>query len=234
MTNTLATGIYTAVFESFSAINNSKFTHLNDEVLNTQVYGHGGFRIITFDHDYRTTLSKSIIQFYSDGQIGNITFQMRSYGTSYNDPDLNILFYSRVVAGKQSVAFNHALFDVDDVQLQNQILYFEDVNLNGNMVKELATPIDDKDAANKKYVDTEISNLHVNTSPLLPRDGSRKMTGNLDMDGNHILSVENITDYKEDDALEVRVKDLRSAVNKEYLNTKFLKKDKNDNDFDLK
>ena len=60
------------------------------------------------------------------------------------------------------------------------------------------------------------------------------MTGNLNMDDNNILSVENLTDYKEDDPLPVRVKDLKSVVNKEHLNTKFLKKDKNDNDFDLK
>ena len=49
-----------------------------------------------------------------------------------------------------------------------------------------------------------------------------------------MIIVENLTDYKEDDPLSVRIKDLKSVVNKEYLNTKFLKKDKNDNNFDLK
>ena len=39
---------------------------------------------------------------------------------------------------------------------------------------------------------------------------------------------------KVDDAYEVRVRDLRSAVNKEYLNEKFLKVDKDGNYFDLK
>ena len=44
------------------------------------------------------------------------------------------------------------------------------------------------------------------------------------MDGNHILSVENLVDYKDVDPYEYRVKDLKSVVNKEYLNENFLKK----------
>ena len=54
------------------------------------------------------------------------------------------------------------------------------------------------------------------------------------MDDNHILSVKHLNDYKVDDAYEVRVRDLKSVVNKEYLNEKFLKVDKNGNYFDLK
>ena len=40
-----------------------------------------------------------------------------------------------------------------------------------------------------------------------------------------ILKVESLNDHKVDDAYEVIVKDLKSVVNKEYLNYKFLKKD---------
>ena len=56
------------------------------------------------------------------------------------------------------------------------------------------------------------------------------------MDDNHILSVENLVDYKDVDPYEYRVKDLKSVVNKEYLNENFLKKvDKDGFDyFDLK
>ena len=50
------------------------------------------------------------------------------------------------------------------------------------------------------------------------------MFGDLDMDGNHILSVENLVDYKDVDSYEYRVKDVKSVVNKEYLNENFLKK----------
>ena len=59
------------------------------------------------------------------------------------------------------------------------------------------------------------------------------MTGDLDMGNKKILKLENLTDYKVDDPLDYRIKDLGSAVNKEYLNEKFLKKDYNENYFDL-
>ena len=52
------------------------------------------------------------------------------------------------------------------------------------------------------------------------------MFGDLDMDGNQILSVENLVDYEIHAPLDYdyRVKDLKSVVNKEYLNENFLKK----------
>ena len=58
MTNNLAAGVYTVVFETFSAISAGNVTQLNNETLITQVYGHGGYTIITFSHDYQTTHSK--------------------------------------------------------------------------------------------------------------------------------------------------------------------------------
>ena len=95
--------------------------------------------------------------------------------------------------------------------------------MNSRKIKNLGDPVDDDNATNKKYVDGEIANLHVNTSPLLPRDGSRSMTGNLDMDDNYILNINNLANYKDTDSLDYRHKDLHSAVNKHYLNENFLK-----------
>ena len=134
------------------------------------------------------------------------------------------------------------------------ILYFENLNLNGNLIVGLGDPKYLDSATNKKYVDTEnirqdiaiadkgdksyvdgeIGKVSIDTTPLFPRDGSRSMTGDLNMDNNDILSVKNLNDYKVDDAFEVRVRDLGSVVNKEYLNEKFLKVDKDGNYFDLK
>ena len=74
MTNNLAAGVHTVVFETFSAISAGNVTQLNNETLITQVYGHGGYTIITFSHDYQTTPSKAFIQFNSDGQPGQINF----------------------------------------------------------------------------------------------------------------------------------------------------------------
>ena len=187
MTNNLAAGVYTVVFETFSAISAGYVTQLHNETLITQVYGHGGYTIITFSHDYQTTHSKAFIQFNSDGQLGEIACQMRYYGSSYNISTLNFLFYSRVVARKQRTAFNHALFDVDDVQYKNQILYFEDVNLNENKIKGLAAPSEDKYAVKKKYVDDEIAKTETD---LLKLDGSRAMTGNLNMNDKKITELE--------------------------------------------
>ena len=236
MTNNLPVGIYTVVFELFSHISgiSGSVTQLNNETLLQQVHGDANYKIITFSHDYQTTHSKDFIQFTSNGQAGDITFQIRYYGSSYNNSTLNFLFFSRVLAGRVGTAFNHALFDVDDVQLKNQILYFEDVNLNENKIKGLGAPSEDKDGANKKYVDDEINALlPVDTSDLLKLDGSRSMTGNLKMGDKKITDLDTqddvpITDYPN------YIKDSKMAVNKVYVNEHFLKLDDNSNYFDLK
>ena len=198
MTNNLPVGIYTVVFELFSGISgiSGSVTQLNNETLFQQVHGDANYKIITFSHDYQTTHSKAFIQFTSNGQVGEITFQIRYYGSSYNNANLNF-FYSRVVAGKVGTAFNHALFDVNDVQLANQILYFEDVNLNENKIKSLAAPTEDEDGANKKYVDDEIAKLTHSDNGTLKLDRSRAMTGTLDLGGQRVV---NIKPFVEDDS----------------------------------
>ena len=190
MTNNLPVGIYTVVFELFSGISgiSGSVTQLNNETLLQQVHGDANYKIITFSHDYQTTHSKAFIQFNSNGQAGEITFQIRYYGSSYNNPSLNFSFFSRVISGKIGTYFDHALLDVDDVQDKNQVIYFEDVNLNDNKLKGLAAPSEDKDGANKKYVDDQIKAIPaVDTSDLLKLDGTRVMTGNLDM-GDHTIT----------------------------------------------
>ena len=47
------------------------------------------------------------------------------------------------------------------------------------------------------------------------------MSGDLDMGSKNILNLENLTDYRVDDPIDYRIKDLKSAVNKEYLNEIF-------------
>ena len=162
-------------------------------------------------------------------------------------------FSADVLKEYKRLVFDHTGFNVLDVQDNHKILYFENFNLNGNLIDGLGDPIHLDSATNKKYVDpenirqdiaiadkaskvyvdAEIAKVHIDTTPLLPRDGSRSMTSDLDMDNNHILSVKNLNDHKVDDAYEVRVRDLESVVNKEYLNEKFLKVDKDGNYFDL-
>ena len=142
------------------------------------------------------------------------------------------------MSGKQSTSFNHSIFNVSDVDDNHEILYFENLNLNGNLINGLGNPADQAIAANKKYVDGENTkqNIAINHNSqiignsLFHLDGSKKMTGDLDMDGHNILSVKNLTDHKVDDAYSDIVKDLKSVVNKEYLNQNFLKIKGNDYD----
>ena len=72
------------------------------------------------------------------------------------------------------------------------------MNLNENKIKGLAAPSEDKDGANKKYVDDEIKAIPaVDTSDLLKLDGSRAITGTLNLGGQR---VENIKPFIEDDS----------------------------------
>ena len=72
------------------------------------------------------------------------------------------------------------------------------MNLNDNKLKGLAAPSEDKDGANKKYVDDQIKAIPaVDTSDLLKLDGSRAMTGTLNLGGQR---VENIKAFIEDDS----------------------------------
>ena len=99
-----------------------------------------------------------------------------------------------------------------------RFFYFENLNLNGNLIDGLGDPVGLANATNKKYVTTEIAKI---SSGLLPLNGSKSMTGNLDMDNNNkILKIENLTDHQDDDPYEDIVKDLKGAVIKEYLNEK--------------
>ena len=180
MTNTLERGIYTVVFETFSFSNSL----LNDETLLYSVHGDAHFQIITFSHDWEsgsggnTPHSKAYIQFSSDGQPGEIKFQIRYYGRSYNNLSLDLLFYSRVLRGKHTNTFDHQLFDVKETESGNAFLFFEDIKMNDNRIYGLPQPTGPQQPATKKYVDD---------NALLMSGGN--MTGNIVMQGNRIYSL---------------------------------------------
>ena len=180
MTNTLERGIYTVVFETFSFYNSL----LNDETLLYSVHGDAHFQIITFSHDWEsgsggnTPHSKAYIQFSSDGQPGEIKFQIRYYGRSYNNLSLDLLFYSRVLRGKHTNTFDHQLFDVKETESVNAFLFFEDIKMNDNRIYGLPQPTGPQQPATKKYVDD---------NALLLSGGN--MTGSFSMQGNRIYSL---------------------------------------------
>ena len=180
MTNTLGRGIYTVVFETFSFYNSL----LNDETLLYLVHGDAHFQIITFSHDWEsgsggnTPHSKAYIQFSSDGQPGEIKFQIRYYGRSYNNLSLDLLFYSRVLRGKHTNTFDHQLFDVKETESGNAFLLFENIKMNDNQIFGLPQPTGPQQPATKKYVDD---------NALLLSGGN--MTGNIVMQGYRIYSL---------------------------------------------
>ena len=180
MTNTLGRGIYTVVFETFSFYNSL----LNDETLLYSVHGDAHFQIITFRHDWEsnsrgnTPHSKAYIQFSSDGQPGEIKFQIRYYGRSYNNLSLDLLFYSRVLRGKHTNTFDHQLFDVKETESRNAFLFFENIKMNDNQIFGLPQPTGPQQPATKKYVDD---------NALLLSGGN--MTGSFSMQGNRIYSL---------------------------------------------
>ena len=249
--NQLESGSYTVIFEIFVIGPSSGF--LVDDTIIYHVYGDSHYSITTFNSNkINGQYTRSMIQFTTDGGAGvddGIKFQIKYFGSQYNK-NIKFLFYSRVIKGSQSTSFDHDIFNVSDVDDNHEILYFENLNLNGNLINGLGNPVDNNDATNKtyvdiknaqqdiaiadkaskSYVDNQIANVQIDTTPLLPRDGSRSMTGDLDIDEHHILSVKNLKDHKVDDAYSDIVKDLKSVVNKEYLNQNFLKIKGNDYD----
>jgi len=192
MRNDLPSGIYTIIFETFAVLYYPQHTGydsilLNDEIIIRQVNGDSNYKIITSSHDNQTTHSKDCIQFSTKGQPGKISFQLRYFGSDYNNSNLRLNFYSRVVSGKVGTAFDHKIFDVDHVQLKDQILYFDDIQMNDNKIKGLGEPSEDDQAANRKYFHDEIAKLPHSDNGTLKLDGSRAMTGNLNM-GNHTIT----------------------------------------------
>ena len=239
--NNLPQSTYSALFYLYGYRNNSIMSGVD---LGPILFGVDGtnYNILKYDDDDSTETrnhTKGIIWFTSDGSAGSIELGFRFFDKSIT----HFVILSRCVEGKVNLGFSSNIFNVSST-VGDVPLYFEDLNMNKRSIKNLGGPTDDGDATNKKYVDTvnarqdtaindktskkyvddEIAKVHIDTTPLLPRDGSRGMTGDFDNGGNNILKVENLTDYKDTDPYDYRVKDVKSVVNKEYLNEKFLKK----------
>ena len=239
--NNLPRATYSALFYLYGYRNNSIMSGVD---LGPILFGVDGtnYNILKYDDDDSTETrnhTKGIIWFTSDGSAGSIELGFRFFDKSIT----HFVILSRCVEGKVNLGFSSNIFNVSST-VGDVTLYFENIVMNNRSIKNLGNPTDDGDVTNKKYVDTEnakqyraindkasksyvdneIAKVHIDTTPLLPRDGSRSMTGDFDNGGNNILSVENLVDYKDTDHYDYRVKDVKSVVNKEYLNEKFIKK----------
>ena len=239
--NNLPQSTYSALFYLYGYRNNTKMTGQDLVPILFSVDG-SNYRIIKYDDDDNmetTDHVKAIIWFTSDGNAGSIELGFRFFDKSIT----HFVILSRCVEGKVNLGFSPNIFYVSYAD-DDKILYFENVDMNNRYILNVGEPLEEGDAVNKKYVDDEnakqdtaindkaiksyvdgeIAKVHIDTTPLLPRDGSRSMTGDFDNGGNNILKVENLVDYKDTDPYDYRVKDVKSVVNKEYLNEKIIKK----------
>ena len=137
--------------------------------------------------------------------------------------------YSDIVKDLKSVV-NKEYLNQNFLKIKGN--YFD---LNQKVIKNSA-PHDDGSYDNntlvsKAFVDAEIAKLPKPDTDVLKLDGSKAMTGNLDMGMKNILNVDTLNDYTNNSEKD---RDLKSVVNKRYLNTHFLKIiGKGDNDFNL-
>ena len=102
------------------------------------------------------------------------------------------LFFRRIIEGLYDLDFDHGVFDADPQQL----FFIDSLSLNNKRLTDVADPTDPKDSVNKTYVDDEIAKLPHSDTGTLKLDGSRAMTGTLDLGGQRVV---NIKGFVEDD-----------------------------------
>ena len=115
---------------------------------------------------------------------------------------------------------NKGYCDYNFLNRQKGGMLMGSLSMNQNDLFEIPAPKYGSSAANKNYVDGEISKIPgTDTSPFLKIDGSRAMTGNLDM-GNH--SIQKVGDpVNSDDVVTKNYVDAEIG----YISTPFLKLD---------
>ena len=103
--------------------------------------------------------------------------------------------------------------------------------MNGNQIQNLAWPINDFDTVTKNYVDSEnfMQDIEINNKANV--DGSN-ISSDFNLQNNKIIELNTQDDVPISDYPNY-IKDSKTAINKSYANSHFLKKDINQNDFDL-
>ena len=210
--NNLPQSTYSALFHMYGYKNNKIITGLDLGPI-LYVSDPENYHILKFDDDDSLETrhdTKGIIWFTADGN-GSFNIELRFWDKSIT----HFVVLSRCVEGKVNLGFRIDIFNVP--HNSSSTFYFEDINMNGRKIKNLGDPADNADATNKKYVDAanskqdiaiadkanksyvnaEIAKLPKPDTDVLKLDGSKAMTGNLNM-GDH--AIINIKPFVEDDS----------------------------------
>ena len=79
--------------------------------------------------------------------------------------------------------------DAKFLQVSGDNQMIGNLNMNSKKIVNVNAPTNQNDASNKKYVDDTVAANKVDVSPYFKKDGSQKMTGNIDMDSNRIYNL---------------------------------------------
>ena len=105
---------------------------------------------------------------------------------------LNSFSFQESFGAEKMFILTMLIFDLTESSDNQNILYFENIDMNENRISGLDSPQNDSDAANKNYVDSEIGKLPKPDTDVLKLNGSRAMTGDLDMNNHQVDRVKSI------------------------------------------
>ena len=118
--------------------------------------------------------------------------KIKNLGGPTADGDAANKKYVDVENAKQDIAINSKLDKMGDT-MSGDLIMVGDIYMNNHDIVGVKDPRGDTYCANKKYVDGEISKISIDTTPLLPRDGSRSMTGDFDLNNKIIKNCGGLT-----------------------------------------
>ena len=154
ITNNLPQSTYSALFYLYGYRNGNLMSGVDLGPLLFSVVGTDDYNILKYDDDDSTETTdhtKAIIWFTSNGKQGSIELGLRFFDKSIT----HFVILSRCVEGEVNLGFSSNIFNVPST-VGDVTMYFEDINMNSRKIKNLGSPpVDDNDATNKKYVDTE-------------------------------------------------------------------------------
>ena len=79
--------------------------------------------------------------------------------------------------------------DAKFLQVSGSNSMIGNLNMNSKKIVNVNAPTNQNDASNKKYVDDTVAANKVDVSPYFKKDGSQKMTGNIDVNNNRIYNL---------------------------------------------